>query len=70
MHNKKTKTKNEDKKFKCVKCGISFAVKRYLTEHQKIHTNEKPHMCVICGKSFLRRQDMVRHLKTKSHTKK
>ncbi|GBM55754.1 Zinc finger protein 8 [Araneus ventricosus] len=52
--------------FVCPTCSKSFAWKKSLVMHMKIHTGEKPFTCEICQISFGRNYSLKRHMKTHS----
>ena len=52
--------------FKCQDCGRKFARSDYLTEHQRVHSNERPFLCVECGRSFGGAGNLRAHLRTHS----
>ncbi|CAL1300057.1 unnamed protein product [Larinioides sclopetarius] len=50
--------------FICPTCSKSFAWKKSLALHMKIHNSEKLFTCEICKKSFGRNHDLKRHMET------
>ena len=55
-----------EKPYACSQCGKTFAQKRYLTKHLRVHSAEKPLSCSQCGKAFAWRSSLVTHLRTHS----
>ncbi|XP_034054397.1 zinc finger and SCAN domain-containing protein 5B-like [Gymnodraco acuticeps] len=50
------------KQFGCSVCTKSFARKRSIYRHMRIHTGEKPHSCSVCEKAFSQYIDLKRHM--------
>ncbi|XP_059363795.1 uncharacterized protein LOC132103021 [Carassius carassius] len=48
--------------FKCLVCKKDFTKKRYLTQHQQIHS-ERPYQCNVCSESFKTETALVSHCK-------
>ncbi len=48
--------------FKCLVCKKDFTKKRYLTQHQQIHS-ERPYQCEVCSESFKTEPALVSHRK-------
>uniref|UniRef100_A0A8R1HX05 C2H2-type domain-containing protein n=1 Tax=Caenorhabditis japonica TaxID=281687 RepID=A0A8R1HX05_CAEJA len=48
-------------RYECEDCHETFAVKRELATHQRIHSGEQPHSCTQCGKEFGTRQLLKKH---------
>ncbi|KAK2903063.1 hypothetical protein Q8A67_007776 [Cirrhinus molitorella] len=48
--------------FKCLVCKKGFTKKRYLTQHQQIHS-ERPYQCDVCSESFKTETSLVTHRK-------
>uniref|UniRef100_A0A672S932 C2H2-type domain-containing protein n=1 Tax=Sinocyclocheilus grahami TaxID=75366 RepID=A0A672S932_SINGR len=48
--------------FKCLVCKKDFTKKRYLTQHQQIHS-ERPYQCDVCSESFKTEPALVSHRK-------
>lgn len=46
--------------FKCLVCKKGFTKKRYLTQHQQIHS-ERPYQCEVCSESFKTEPALVSH---------
>nr|CAI5826219.1 unnamed protein product [Callosobruchus analis] len=59
-------THQKIKNFACDICGRSFASRRNVDEHRRIHTNERPYVCDLCGKSFKQKASLFVH--GRSHT--
>lgn len=53
----------EEKSFICLQCGKTFANKKNLRTHEKIHTGEKEFSCFECGKQFTQKTNLIRHEK-------
>ena len=50
------------KAFKCHDCERSFAERRNLTEHMRVHTGERPFECGKCAKRFTQVGTLKRHM--------
>ncbi|XP_016356194.1 zinc finger protein 551-like [Sinocyclocheilus anshuiensis] len=48
--------------FKCLVCKKGFTKKRYLTQHQQIHS-ERPYQCEVCSESFKTEPALISHRK-------
>ncbi|XP_051720368.1 zinc finger protein 1035 [Ctenopharyngodon idella] len=46
--------------FKCLVCEKGFTKKRYLTQHQQIHS-ERPYQCDVCSESFKTEPTLISH---------
>ena len=57
------KPNSADKPFSCDTCSKSYAEKRLLNRHIKIHTGILPFKCLVCGKPYMERSDMTRHMR-------
>ncbi|XP_051576932.1 uncharacterized protein LOC127454042 [Myxocyprinus asiaticus] len=49
--------------FKCLVCEKGFTKKKYLTQHQQIHS-ERPYKCNVCSESFKTESALISHNKT------
>ncbi|XP_052000078.1 uncharacterized protein LOC127656002 [Xyrauchen texanus] len=49
--------------FKCLVCKKGFTKKKYLTQHQQIHS-ERPYKCNVCSESFKTESALISHNKT------
>lgn len=54
------------KNFSCDICNRTFATKRTLNDHRRIHTNERPYVCNRCGKTFKQKASLFVHNRTHS----
>lgn len=53
----------EDRKFECDSCKLSFKTKGTLSIHQRTHTKEKPFKCQKCLSAFSQKSILQRHMK-------
>ncbi|KAM9719011.1 uncharacterized protein ACNS7B_020009 isoform 8-T8 [Menidia menidia] len=58
-----------EKPFVCTICGKGFSEKRYLNDHNRIHSVEKSFTCTVCGKGFPIKQYLNLHKRTHSGEK-
>lgn len=42
----------ENSRYTCCVCGKAFFYRKFLTQHQKIHSEERSLVCSLCGKAF------------------
>lgn len=49
------------RKFNCRVCDKTFAKKKLLEMHEKVHINEKSYMCEMCGVQFKYASSLLRH---------
>lgn len=61
--------KHGERKFGCNFCRKSFASRRNLEAHVRIHTGETPRKCYLCGSKFNRLHHFRQHLSTGMHIK-
>lgn len=54
------------RRFPCETCGSTFADRKGLVTHQRIHTGEKPFVCGDCSKAFSDRSALASH--ARQHT--
>jgi len=54
--------RDEDRKFPCNVCGMSFRRNDIKRRHEITHSKEYRYFCAICGKGFIRRYVLVKHL--------
>ena len=55
-----------EKQFQCDLCDKSFARKRDIVRHKRIHNGETLYHCKICNKSYSRKDSLLEH--EKNHT--
>lgn len=55
--------KNEYGEFVCRSCGMKFAAKHYLENHQEESHNDQANSCSICGKAFSGKRYLTMHMK-------
>lgn len=55
---------DDDRKFLCSKCSMSFRRSSDLKRHEKQHLSVPPNICHLCGKGFARKDALKRHLGT------
>ncbi|CAH0545888.1 unnamed protein product [Brassicogethes aeneus] len=53
---------NDQRQFKCSKCGKKFASQETLALHAEKHQGDKPHKCRVCPKQYNFRSDLNRHM--------
>ena len=54
--------RDDDRKFPCNVCGMSFRRNDIKRRHEITHSKEYRYFCAICGKGFIRRYVLVKHL--------
>ncbi|KAJ8921519.1 hypothetical protein NQ315_003137 [Exocentrus adspersus] len=54
----------EEKKYMCHICKMTFVYPRYLKLHMRKHTGEKPFDCAVCGNCFTKKIHLTVHLRT------
>ena len=59
----------EELPFGCAQCDKKFAVSWFLTQHEKMHTNERPYICSKCGKGFINAPRLKAHEMTHTDEK-
>lgn len=52
---------DDDRKFPCSKCSMSFRRSSDLKRHEKQHLSIPPNICSLCGKGFARKDALKRH---------
>lgn len=57
-------SRDEDRKFLCSICSMSFRRSSDLKRHEKQHLSIPPNICEMCGKGFARKDALKRHLGT------
>ena len=57
----KSGKEDEDRKFLCSKCTMSFRRSSDLKRHEKQHLSIPPNICELCGKGFARKDALKRH---------
>lgn len=55
---------DQDRKFFCTQCSMSFRRSSDLKRHEKQHFKVLPYICEECGKSFARKDALKRHVGT------
>ena len=56
---------SKEKEFMCQTCRKLFASKRYLKEHNKVHSSATLYSCNTCNKSYKYRSSLRHHEKTR-----
>ena len=62
MHEKKEE--NEERKWQCTLCGVTFKRKDYLKTHMEGHLDERNYSCTVCGKRFNTKKNVRSHMRT------
>lgn len=57
----KSGKEDEERKFLCSKCTMSFRRSSDLKRHEKQHLSIPPNICELCGKGFARKDALKRH---------
>lgn len=56
--------KHSGENHQCQVCNKTYAWKKSLTEHMRIHNNDKRFVCVHCGKAFVQKCSLKGHVNT------
>ena len=62
MHEKKEE--NEERKWQCTLCGVTFKRKDYLKTHMEGHLDERNYACKVCEKRFNTKKNVRSHMRT------